>query len=154
MCPCIQHRHSSLNDPHNFLLRFSTRNVDVLMGVHENVHLASHAELRQVNTRLDGEASPRQHAAVLARFETVHICAVTMRLLADGMAGAMAKELTITGLLDHLSRRLIDLPAQQRLPFCERLPDTVDGSIAGFRDDLEDFDEASGDIFADVARPR
>ena len=111
-------------------LRVAAGDVDLAVPVDVHVHLAPRAELRQVNPRLDREARPRQHAPLLVRLQVVHVGAVAVRLLADGVAGAVTEEFSVARLLDNLPRRLIDLPALKRLTLAKRLLDSFDARIA------------------------
>src|SRR5262249_51216172 len=104
-----------LQQRHNLRLRRAARDVHAAILVHEHIHLAAHAELRQVDTRLDGEAGARQDAAIFARLQAVHVGAVAVRLLADRVAGAVAEVLAVAGLLDDVAGSLVHLPSVQRL---------------------------------------
>ena len=50
-------------------------------GIDEDIDLAPHAELRQINTRLDGKAGARQDESLLVRFQVIHVGAVAMDFL-------------------------------------------------------------------------
>ena len=89
--------------------------MDAAAGVDEDVDLAADAELGQVDARLDGEARPRHHPPVLARFQVVHVGPVAVDFLADVVPGAVDEVLAVAGLLDHRPGRVVHLPAQQRL---------------------------------------
>src|SRR5207253_1725953 len=85
----------------NARLRIAAGDVDRPLAVDVDVDLAAHPELRQINARLDRETGARQDAALLARLEVVHVGAVAVRLLSDGVAGAMAEILPVAGLVDN-----------------------------------------------------
>ena len=101
----------------NFRLRIASRDVNLSRTVNEYVHFATNAELRQVDSRLNGKARPRQHSPFLMRLQVVHVGAIAVRFLTDGMAGPMAKRFAIAGLFDHCPRGPVHLPALQRLAF-------------------------------------
>ena len=63
--------------------------MDLAVLVDVDVHLAAHAELGQVDPRLDAEAGPRDDAAVVAGFQAVDVRAVAVDFLADVVPGAV-----------------------------------------------------------------
>src|SRR5207302_11206543 len=46
----------------------------------EHVDLRAHAEIRQINSRLHREATPRHHPPLVVRLEIVHVRAVAVHL--------------------------------------------------------------------------
>src|SRR5205809_4998042 len=106
---------------HHMRLRAAAGNVNLFLGIHEDVDFAADTELGQIDSGLDGKARARQDTALLAGFEVIHVGAVAVDFLADGMSGSMAKIFAIAGLLDHLTSRLIDFPTLERLVTLERL---------------------------------
>src|SRR5262249_42736077 len=94
----------------DFPLRLAAGDVNSSLGVHEDIDLAADSELGQVNPRLNRETGPRHHPSFLARLQVVHVGAVAMRLLPDGVAGTMDEVLSITGLVDDRARGVIHLP--------------------------------------------
>src|SRR5260221_10686715 len=98
------------------------------------MRFTAHAELRQVNPGFDREAGARQDPALFAGLQSVHVGAVAVRLLADAVAGAVAKRLAIAGGLNDLASGLIDLPALQRLLAGERSFHPFDGRVAALSD--------------------
>src|SRR5258708_22175227 len=81
--------------------------------IDEHVHLAANAELRQVNSGLNGKASPGKDCAFVVGFEVVHIRAGAMNILADLMTGAMEKVVGITSVSNMRASRVVDLESQQ-----------------------------------------
>src|SRR6516165_4736224 len=55
------------------------------------------------------------------------------------MAGAVTEILTIAGLLDHVARGLVHLPAAEYLPISKRALDAADGRIASSCHDCENI---------------
>ena len=141
-------------DGDDFGLGRAAGDVDLLVGVNEDVYFAPDAELGQVDAGLNGEAGARQDAALFARLEVVHVGAVAMRLLADGVARAVAEILTVPCAVDHVADRLVHLPALNRRPFGKRALDSTDGRVAGTRDDLENLLVACRHRLADEPGPR
>src|SRR5207237_9292801 len=58
-------------------------------GPDEHVYFAAHAELGQVNPRLDRETRVGQDAAFVVDFEIVHVGAVGVNLSSDALSGAV-----------------------------------------------------------------
>ena len=75
-------------DRHDLVLQ-AAGDVHLARGVDEHVDLAAHAELVEVDPRLDREAGPAQHQALVVRLEVVHVGAVAVDFLADVVAGAV-----------------------------------------------------------------
>src|SRR5262249_11933424 len=69
------------------------------------------------------------------------------------MAGPMAEVLSVTGLVDHLARRLVDLPALQYLSRLEGLSDASDRRVTTRCDYLENLRVLGRDIAADESGP-
>src|SRR5437867_1315910 len=57
--------------------------------VHEDIHLRAHAEVFEIDSRLDREAGPGNHPPLVVGFEIVHIGAGAVDVRADRVAGAM-----------------------------------------------------------------
>lgn len=118
-------------DRHDGRLRVAAGDMNATLPVDVNIDLAAHAELQQIDTRLDRKAGTRQHAPFLARLQVVHVLRVAMCLLPDRMAGAMTEILAVAGLFDDLSRvGIVHLPALQRLVGRVGLPNPGDGRVA------------------------
>src|SRR5579875_252908 len=100
-----------LEDRHDAGLWRTAGDMNLSLSVNEYVDLAAHAELRQIDAWLDREASAWQHLPFFVRLQVVHIGAVAMCFLADGMAGAMTEGRTVASLLDYVTRCLVHLPA-------------------------------------------
>src|SRR5262249_4224358 len=94
------------------------------------------------------------HAPLLARFEVVHVGAVAVDLLPDRVAGAVAKGRAVARLVDHVSSRVIDLPALYRLALRKRRAHALYGRVAGRRDDAEPGLVLRRHRFPDEAGPR
>src|SRR5262249_6804814 len=129
---------SSREKRHDLLLRLAAGDVDHAGLVHEDVDLAADAELGQVDAGLDRETGARQDAAILVRLQVVHVGAVAVRLLADGVAGAVDEIFPVAGLVDHLAGGLVHLPALQYHAVLKTLADAVDGGVTGRGHDVED----------------
>src|SRR5213079_1324127 len=91
-----------------FRLWLPAGDVNLPGGVDVHVHLAAHAELRQVNAGFDTEAGSADDAPVVARFEAVDVRAVAVHLLADVVPGAVREVLAVARVLDHGARRVVD----------------------------------------------
>src|SRR5947209_15281359 len=89
--------HPSHDDPVDLGLRVAAGDVHAPVLVDVDVHLAADAELRQVDARLDAEASPPDHPAVLAGFEAVDVRAVAVRLLPDVVPGPVREPVAVAG---------------------------------------------------------
>src|SRR5690348_10197232 len=113
--------------------------MDLSLTINEHVDFAANTELRKVDTRLDREAAARQHLSFFVRLQVVHVGAIAVRLLADGMAGAMTESRTVPGLLDHVARRLVHLPAAQMRTVGKRQAHLVDGRVPCTSDNLENL---------------
>ena len=114
--------------------------VDLAVGVDEDVDLAPDAELGEVDARLDREAGPGQDEPLLVGLEVVHVGAVAVGLLADAVAGAVDERRAVAGLVDHPARGVVDLPAVERAARRRRRRATArDRRVAGAGDDLEDL---------------
>src|ERR1035441_717172 len=75
----------------------------------QHVHFAAHAELRQIDSRLDREARGRQNAALVVGFKIIEVSARPMNLVCDVVPGAMGKKLAKSCLANHSPRRIIGL---------------------------------------------
>ena len=84
------------DDWDNGLLWLAARNAELSGAIHEQVHLAAHAELRPMNSWLDREAGSRQHPARVVRLQVVCVGAVAVCLLANGVARAVANRRTVS----------------------------------------------------------
>src|SRR5439155_22354656 len=104
--------------------------------------------------RLDRKASSRQHQAVFARFEVVHVRTVAVDLLPDAMPRAVNELLAVARLFDHRSRRLIDLPAGERAASGDSLFHSGNGCVSSRGDDLKYPLVLFGHLLADIADSR
>src|SRR5262245_57457489 len=82
---------------------------------HEHIDFRAYAEVRQVNAGLDREATPRSNAPLVVRFEIVHVGAIAVDVLSDGVPGAMHEVLAEPARLNEAPRRVIDFETTQRL---------------------------------------
>jgi hypothetical protein len=96
----------------NFRLRFAACDVNRAIRVDIHIHFAAHTEFGQVDSWLDAEARSPDDVPVLAGFQPVDVCAVTMNFLTDVVTGAVRELRTITRLLDYRSRGVIHFPAE------------------------------------------
>src|SRR5262245_42550736 len=109
------------------------------LAIDKNVDLTADAELRQVDAWLHRKARARHDSAFFARLQAVHVGAVAVDFLTDGMARAMAEIVAVARFLDDRPASLIDLPAPQEVPAGKRRADLGDRRIARRRHDGEDF---------------
>ena len=78
---------------------------------HEHVDFGAHAEVLQIDARLDGEARPRRDAALIVSFQIVHVGAAAVHLLPDGMARAVGEVRAVAGALDDGAHGVVHLEA-------------------------------------------
>src|SRR5271166_4265252 len=109
-------------------MRFSGR-------IYEDVHLATDAEFRQVDSGLDRETRPGQDLPLFAGLQIIHVGAVAVCLLADGMSRAVAKVLPVSRLVDDLPGRIVHLPALEDLARLKSAAYTRDGRVSRLRHD-------------------
>src|SRR6266849_9376202 len=84
------------------------------MVTHEHIDLRPYTEVFQINPRLNREARPRHNAPLIMRFEIVHVRAIAVHLLPDGVSRAMRKKVAVTLGHNVASRRVIHFkPAYQ-----------------------------------------
>src|SRR5579875_602542 len=58
---------------------------------HINIYFGSNAEFRQVNSRFDRETGSGNHAAVIVRFQIVHVRSRPMDVRSNAVPGAVKK---------------------------------------------------------------
>src|SRR5207245_2885480 len=121
--------------------------------VHEDVDFAADAEVGQIDSRLNGKTGARQDAALLARFEVVHVGPVAMNFLANGVARTVAEVLSVASLLDDASRCIVDFPALQGPAVRKRLPHLGNRRVARRRHNSKDVGVDAWHFFADKASP-
>src|SRR5689334_11779915 len=63
----------------------------------EDIHLTAHAELRQVDARLDGKTRVGNDLTLVFGLKVVHVGAVAMHGHADGVPGPVDKIFSIPG---------------------------------------------------------
>ena len=85
-------------------MKLATGHVDLTGPVHIYVDFAAYAKLWQINSRLDREAGSRHDAAVVAGFQPIDVCAVSVNFLADVVSRAMGELVAVAGLVDHRTR--------------------------------------------------
>ena len=100
------------SDPHQLPLDFARH--PGLAGRGEHVDLAAHAELGQIDARLDGEAGIGQDAALVVGFQVVEMRAGAVDLLGDIVAGAMGEELAEAGGANDGAGRIVGLESADR----------------------------------------
>src|SRR4051794_39412748 len=71
---------------------------------HEDVHFGANSEGGQVYARLYREARPRCDAALVVRFQVVHVGAVSVDLDANGVSRPMREILPVPATLNHTAR--------------------------------------------------
>src|SRR5215813_1675622 len=76
----------------------------------EHIHLAAHAELRQINSWLDGETRIGQDLAFVFGFEIIDVGAVPMNRAADAVTCTMHELFAIAFPVNELAHRLVHLP--------------------------------------------
>src|SRR5579864_7393607 len=96
-------------DNHNLALNFSRH--FRRLGAHQDVDLAAHAKLRQINAGLDREAGVGKNLPLVVNLEVVHVRSVSMDFGADGMSRAMNEIISVSRLLDVSTRRPVHFPA-------------------------------------------
>src|SRR5262245_50138724 len=114
------------------------------LAIDKNVDLTADAELRQIDARLHRKAGARHYSAFFARLQAVHVGAVAVDFLTDGMARAMAEIVAVARIDDDGPASLIDLPAPQDVPVGKRGAHLADRRIAPRRHDGENFLVARG----------
>ena len=73
----------------------------------ENVDFGSNAEVFEIDSRLDREERAGQDAALVVRFEIVHIRAGAVNFGSDRVAGAMDKTVAESPVADVISRCIV-----------------------------------------------
>src|SRR5882724_7895727 len=76
----------------------------------EDVHFTAHAELRQIDARLNGKARVGNDLALVLGLQVVHVGAVAMHRYANGVSGAVDKIFCVAGGADAFTRRLVHFP--------------------------------------------
>src|SRR5271157_2608556 len=148
------------SDSHQLLLNLSRDPGLARSG--EHVHLAAHAELRQIDAGLDGEAGVGQQEALIVGFKIIKMRAGAVQLLGDVVTRAMGKEIAETGCADHRPRRIVGLVAANRPALGKGRLHGGDGRVAGVAHRLEDqlflprrlapHHPGPGDVIEDAAR--
>src|SRR5262249_49196435 len=62
-----------------------------LVCANHHINLGPHAEILEIDPRLDGKSRSGEQAAVVVRLVVVHVHAVAMDVLSDTMAGAVQR---------------------------------------------------------------
>src|SRR6266700_1036340 len=105
----------------------------------QDVDLTAHAELRQIDTRLDGKARIGDDLALVLGLKVVHVGAVAVHRHADGVPGAVDKIFSVPSGADALARGLVHFPAGD-LPFAgESFLDFLYASIPRRRHNIKDL---------------
>src|SRR5438876_5338170 len=76
---------------------------------HVDVDLAPHAELGQVDARLDREADSGDDRPLVAGLEVVDVHPVAVDLVADGVAGPVEEVRAVAALVDVAARDVVHL---------------------------------------------
>src|SRR6266536_807549 len=107
--------------------------------VDKHIDLRAHAELREINARLDGEAGPGDVASLIAGFEVVHIGPVAVGFASDGMAGAMSEEGGKAFGGDETAHGVIHFKALHRPAGGQGLANETKAGIPSLSHDCEDL---------------
>ena len=106
-------------------------------GSGEHVHFAAHAELREVDSGLDGEAGVGQDAALVVGFKVVEMRAGAVNLVGDVVAGAVDEEFAEAGVADNGAGGIVGLESVNGAVLCEGVLDRCDGGVAGAADGIK-----------------
>src|SRR5262245_10523423 len=98
-----------LSNAHDLGLQLPAGDVDLPVLVDVHIDLATDAEFRQVDARLDGEARSPHDPPVVAGLQAVDVGAVAVHFLADVVPGAVDELVPVPGLVDHGPGSVIDL---------------------------------------------
>ncbi len=127
--------------------------MDLSLGIHENIHFAPYAKFGQIDSRFHREASSRHDPAFLVRFQVVHVGAVAVSFLTNGVAQPMNEIVTVSRLVDHIAGGFIHLPTLQNFVVFEGLANPVNGGIAGLGHNAKDLRVFLGNFRADKTGP-
>lgn len=100
---------------------------------------AAQTEFRKVNPRLDRETGIRKQFPLVVGFEVIHIGAVAVDLLANGMSDAIIQVFRAPGSVQYVACRLVHLPAGEVLPQCDRSRNFLYPCVPRADDDVENF---------------
>ena len=124
-----------------------------LPGAVSMFDFAAHAELREVDAGLDGEAGVGQDAARVVGFEVVEVRAGAVNLVGDVVAGAVGEEVGEAGVADDGAGGIVGLEAADGAVLGEGLLDGCDGGVAGVADGFKDQSALLRGFAADDAGP-
>ena len=108
-------------------------------STHQHVDFAAQTEFRKVNPRLDRETGIRKQFPLVVGFEVIHIGAVAVDLLANGMSDAIIQVFRVPGSVQYVACRLVHLPAGEVLPQCDRTRNFLYPCVPRADDDVENF---------------
>ena len=94
----------------DFLLE-AAGDVDLAVGVDEDVDFAADAEFGVVDAGFDGEAGAGEDEAFVVGFEVVEVGAIAVDFLTDGVAGAVDEGGSVAGGFDDVAGRAVEFPA-------------------------------------------
>src|SRR5579864_759659 len=115
-------------DNHNLALNFSRH--FRRLGAHQDVDLAAHAKLRQINAGLDREAGVGKNLPLVMNLEVVHVGSVSMNIGADGMSGAMNEIVAVPGLLNVSPCSPVDFPSRDAASRADRVKHGLHSRVA------------------------
>ena len=83
--------------------------MNLASSIDEDIDFAPHTKLGKINPRLDREAATGENPAGFVRFEIIDVRPIPVCFLTDAVSRAVDKVGSVTGLVDDLSGRIIDL---------------------------------------------
>ncbi len=110
-----------------------------------DVDFAAHAKILEINSGLNGKAGGGNDLPIIAGLKIVHVGAVAVDVLADGMSVAVDEKIAVALALDDVSRRVIHLVAVDDSALAHRPLHETDGRVARLSYHSEDFNGPFGD---------
>lgn len=119
----------------------------------EDIDFAANAEFGEVDAGFDGEEGAGDDGAVVVGLVVVHIGAVAVDLLADGVAGAVEEVLVEGAFFEEAAAGIVDFEAVELPALTGGGLDAADGGVAGAGDGGKDVEHGVGRIGAAEAGP-
>ena len=138
-------------DPHQFRLYRPGDDGPAWLGQH--IHFAAHSELREIDSRFNGEASVRQNQTIVVSFQIVQIRPITMSFSRNAMPSPVSEVFSQPGTTNNAAGRIIGLPTCNRPAGSESLLNNLDRRIPRLRDQGEYLPFAVARLAANYAGP-
>src|SRR5450432_571187 len=107
--------------------------------MNQHVYFTAHAKFGQVNARFNGKTSIGDDLALVLGLQVVHVGAIAMDVLANGVSRAMYKKFAVSGVGDVLARGLVHFPSRNAAFARIGFLDLFYTCVTAAADDVENF---------------